>query len=317
RGIDREFYLLFSIFDENDSWYLHKNIEAFTGDPSKVDENDEDFKESNKMHAVNGYLFGNLPGLTMCKDDKVSWHLIGLGSHYDMHGVQFQGNTIDLRGTTRDGLALFPHLSWTALMQPDRVGTFKVVCRTFDHFVGGMKHLYEVSSCRNATRARQQGGTIRLYYIAAEEVEWDYASNKSSVPNIYNISSNEERMSLTFPFLGYKSKNIIFVICFLFFFLKKKKAVTSLSNRILKGPLLHAEVGDSVLVVFKNKASRPYSITAHGIEEVGCEEQPETPITLPGEINTYRWNVPERSGPGKTDPNCITWVYYSTVNFVK
>ncbi|PKU34260.1 hephaestin-like protein 1 [Limosa lapponica baueri] len=204
KGIDREFYLLFSIFDENDSWYLHKNIEAFTGDPSKVDENDADFKESNKMHAVNGYLFGNLPGLAMCKDDKVSWHLIGMGSHYDMHGVHFQGNTIDLRGTTRDGLALFPHLSGTALMQPDRVG-----------------------------------------------------------------------------------------------------------------PLLHAEIGDSVLIVFKNKASRPYSISAHGIEEVGCEEQPEAQITLPGEINTYRWNVPERSGPGKTDPNCITWVYYSTANFVK
>lgn len=74
--------------------------------------------------AVNGYLYGNLPGLSMCKNDKVSWHLIGLGSHYDMHGVHFQGNTIDLRGTTRDGLALFPHLSGTALMQPDRVGMF-------------------------------------------------------------------------------------------------------------------------------------------------------------------------------------------------
>lgn len=53
------------------------------------------------------------------------------------------------------------------------------------------------------------------------------------------------------------------------------------------GPLLHAEVGDSVLVVFKNKASRPYSITAHGIEEVGCEEQPETPITLPGKAALF------------------------------
>lgn len=52
KGIDREFYLLFSIFDENDSWYLNKNIEAFTGDPSKVDENDADFMESNKMHGM-------------------------------------------------------------------------------------------------------------------------------------------------------------------------------------------------------------------------------------------------------------------------
>ncbi|NWW95998.1 HPHL1 protein, partial [Rhynochetos jubatus] len=324
KGIDREFYLLFSIFDENDSWYLHKNIEAFTGDPSKVDENDADFKESNKMHAVNGYLFGNLPGLAMCKDDKVSWHLIGLGRHYDMHGVHFQGNTIDLRGTTRDGLALFPHLSGTALMQPDRVGTFKVVCRTFDHFVGGMKHLYEVSSCRNTTQAQQQHGAMRLYYIAAEEVEWDYASNKSSAPKIYNVSSNEERPVLMAllkeqkslrvlrktmaPFLGQTTESLLKF---------RKAALINDVSCFNLGPLLHAEVGDSVLIVFKNKASRPYSISAHGVEEVGCEEQPETPITLPGEINTYRWNVPERSGPGKTDPNCITWVYYSTVNFVK
>ncbi|NXU37404.1 HPHL1 protein, partial [Drymodes brunneopygia] len=301
KGIDREFYLLFSIFDENDSWYLNKNIEAFTGDPTKVDENDAAFMESNKMHAVNGYLYGNLPGLAMCKDDRVSWHLIGLGSHYDMHGVHFQGNTIDLRGTTRDGLALFPHLSGTALMQPDRVGTFKVVCRTFDHFVGGMKHLYEVSSCRNTTQAQQQRGAMRLYYIAAEELEWDYASNKSSAPKIYNISSYEER---------YPAQKTAFVD------FRKAALITGIFCLNL-GPLLHAEVRDSVLIVFKNKASRPYSISAHGVEEVGCEEQPETPITLPGEINTYRWNVPERSGPGKTDPNCITWVYYSTANFVK
>ncbi|NXP01128.1 HPHL1 protein, partial [Certhia brachydactyla] len=278
KGIDREFYLLFSIFDENDSWYLHKNIEAFTGDPSKVDENDADFMESNKMHAVNGYLYGNLPGLTMCKNDKVSWHLIGLGSHYDMHGVHFQGNTIDLRGTTRDGLALFPHLSGTALMQPDRVGTFKVVCRTFDHFVGGMKHLYEVSSCRNTTRAQQQSGAIRVYYIAAEEIEWDYASNKSSAPKIYNISSYEESIpgEVFFVYLVY-SEPTLQLPCQGHFgdelpgdSWSKKRVNAQLHSGFFclnLGPLLHAEVSDSVLIVFKNKASRPYSISAHGIEE--------------------------------------------------
>lgn len=34
---------------------------------------------------------------------------------------------------------------------------------------------------------------MRIYYIAAEEVEWDYASNKSLAPKIYNVSSSEER----------------------------------------------------------------------------------------------------------------------------
>uniref|UniRef100_A0A8C3L583 ferroxidase n=1 Tax=Chrysolophus pictus TaxID=9089 RepID=A0A8C3L583_CHRPC len=229
KGIDREFYLLFSIFDENDSWYLNKNIEAFTGDPSKVDENDADFKESNKMH-----------------------------------------------------------------------GTFKVVCRTFDHFVGGMKHFYEVSSCRNASRAQQQRSAVRLYYIAAEEVEWDYVS----------FVQGED-------LIGTKYKKVVYREYTNGNFTQRKERTEEEEHLEILGPLLHVEVGDSVLIVFKNKASRPYSVSAHGVEEVGCEEQTEAPITLPGEINTYRWNVPERSGPGKTDPNCITWVYYSTANFVK
>uniref|UniRef100_A0A8C8VRC4 ferroxidase n=1 Tax=Pelusios castaneus TaxID=367368 RepID=A0A8C8VRC4_9SAUR len=169
KGIDKEFYLLFTVFDENLSWYLDKNIKVFTGDPSKVNKENEDFQESNKMHAVNGYLFGNLPGLVMCKDDKVSWHMIGLGTFTDVHGVHFQGNTIRLRGTARDTLALFPHSSGTALMQPDHVGTFLSLSHT--------------------VRPGQPYGTMRTYYIAAEEMEWDYAPDKS-----WALTDKDERV---------------------------------------------------------------------------------------------------------------------------
>lgn len=48
--------------------------------------------------------------------------MIGMGTDTDMHGVYFQGNTIHLRGTHRDTLALFPHLSTTVFMQPDYAG---------------------------------------------------------------------------------------------------------------------------------------------------------------------------------------------------
>lgn len=33
------------------------------------------------------------------------------------------------------------------------------------------------------------------------------------------------------------------------------------------GPLLRGEVGDIITVVFKNNASRPYSVHAHGVLE--------------------------------------------------
>ena len=43
------------------------------------------------------------------------------------------------------------------------------------------------------------------------------------------------------------------------------------------------------------------------------------PLHLPisGEIRTYVWQVPERSGPTSNDFECIPWFYYSTVDMVK
>lgn len=36
-----------------------------------------------------------------------------------------------------------------------------------------------------------------------------------------------------------------------------------------------------------------------------------------GEIQTYVWQVPERTGPTSKDFECIPWFYYSTVDVVK
>lgn len=35
-----------------------------------------------------------------------------------------------------------------------------------------------------------------------------------------------------------------------------------------------------------------------------------------GNFIEVTWDVPESSGPGVTDPNCISYIYYSTVDFV-
>lgn len=46
--------------------------------------------------------------------------------------------------------------------------------------------------------------------------------------------------------------------------------------------MIHADVGDKVTVVFKNMATRPYSIHAHGVKT----ETPDVHETQPG--NTGR-----------------------------
>jgi ceruloplasmin len=68
--VDREFVTLFMIFDENESWYLDANIERLT-EPGAVEPEREEFVESNPMHSINGYVFGNLPGLAMKPCERV------------------------------------------------------------------------------------------------------------------------------------------------------------------------------------------------------------------------------------------------------
>uniref|UniRef100_A0A670YAF9 ferroxidase n=1 Tax=Pseudonaja textilis TaxID=8673 RepID=A0A670YAF9_PSETE len=320
KGVDKEFYLLFTIFDENRSFYFDLNIEAFTGGPSMVDKKDMDFQESNRMHAVNGYLFGTLPGLNMCKGDLVSWHMLGLGGSTDVHGIHFQGNTIHLGGTIRDSLPLFSHVTTTALMQPDQTGTFQVACRTFEHFTGGMKQWYNVKSCgKSSSDDHRHHGTVRTYYVAAEEVEWDYAPNKTWAEKKMEGMSQKESYGHIFvsqaeDTIGSKYKKVVYREYIDGRFMEHKKRTFKEEHLQILGPFIHAEVGDLVVIIFKNKASRPYSISAHGVQE---DAGTKAHVTMPGETSTYLWRIPEQSGPGVSDPNCISWAYYSTVHFVK
>ncbi|XP_063286765.1 ferroxidase HEPHL1 [Pelobates fuscus] len=314
--IDKEFYLLFSVFDENLSWYLNANMNG-----SNINIEDEDFHESNKMHAVNGYMYGNLPGLEMCRMANISWHLIGLGTEIDIHGIYFEGNNLDIGGMTRDTVSLFPHTALTAYMVPDEAGVFGVSCQTMDHYITGMKHTYTVSPCNSETE--KQYGTVRTYFIAAEEVEWDYSPDRTwelekhmahgeehnSPGNIF-INKEDDRIGSVYRKVVYREYTDGQ------FSVQKKRTPEEKHLEIL-GPFIRAEVGDSILIVFKNKAFRPYSIYAHGVVAVNHGKGNSIEATPPGGTRTYQWNVPERSGPGNNDPDCLTWAYYSKEDFVK
>lgn len=48
--VDQDVFLMFTVVDENLSWYLEDNIEKCE-DPAGVDPEDPDFEESNLMHG--------------------------------------------------------------------------------------------------------------------------------------------------------------------------------------------------------------------------------------------------------------------------
>ena len=86
---------MFTVLDENESWYLDRNIDTYCKKPGNKEnlKGNEDFKESNKMHGINGFVFGNLKGLEMYQKENVNWYLVGIGNEVDMHTVHFHGQT--------------------------------------------------------------------------------------------------------------------------------------------------------------------------------------------------------------------------------
>jgi FtsP/CotA-like multicopper oxidase with cupredoxin domain len=143
KGIDREFVVLFSVLDENKSFYLHKNIAAFApAAAGKID--DEGFVESNLMHAMNGYVYTNLPGLTMKEGENVRWYQIALGTEVDLHTPHWHGNTLTETGRRVDVLNLLPGTHITVDMQPDNPGVWMYHCHVNDHIDAGMMANYTV-----------------------------------------------------------------------------------------------------------------------------------------------------------------------------
>uniref|UniRef100_A0A452QU46 ferroxidase n=1 Tax=Ursus americanus TaxID=9643 RepID=A0A452QU46_URSAM len=316
KDVNKEFYLFPAVFDENESLLLDDNIRMFTTAPHLVNKEDEDFQESNKMHSMNGFMYGNQPGLNMCRGDSVMWYLFSAGNEADVHGIYFTGNTYLSKGERRDTANLFPQTSVTLLMEPDTEGTFDVECLTTDHYTGGMKQKYTVNKCRRMSDDPSVHLAERTYYIAAVEVEWDYSPSREWERELHRLQ--EQNVSNPFLdkeefYIGSKYKKVVYRQYTDSTFRVPAERKAEGEHLGILGPQLHADVGDIVKIIFKNMATRPYSIHAHGVK---TESSTVTP-TLPGEIHTYIWKIPERSGAGIEDSACIPWAYYSTVDQVK
>jgi FtsP/CotA-like multicopper oxidase with cupredoxin domain len=141
--VDRELVTLFMIFDENASPYLDENVRRYTR--ARVSKKDPDFIESNKKHAINGLLYGNLDGLVMKRGERVRWYVIGLGNEADIHTAHWHGNTVLHRNARADTVEVFPATTEVVDMRPDNPGVWLFHCHVSDHMAGGMMTRYVVT----------------------------------------------------------------------------------------------------------------------------------------------------------------------------
>jgi FtsP/CotA-like multicopper oxidase with cupredoxin domain len=150
--VDREFVTLFMIFNENGDIATDTEIED---DPVLEKKRAQyrklspaaqaEFLEGGLKHAINGYIFGNLPGLEMMNGEHVRWYVLALGSEQDLHVAHWHGKTVleDQRRRT-DDIELLPGSMKVADMNADNPGTWMFHCHVADHMMGGMYAYYTI-----------------------------------------------------------------------------------------------------------------------------------------------------------------------------
>jgi manganese oxidase len=120
KDVDREFVASFMIFNELGA------------------------KPEGQFYAINGFIFGNLPGLIMKQGDKVRWYLLGMGNEIDLHTPHWHGETVTDGGRNTDVIELLPGSMATVDMLADNAGTWMFHCHVQDHMEAGMMAVYTV-----------------------------------------------------------------------------------------------------------------------------------------------------------------------------
>eukprot|EP00123_Amoebidium_parasiticum_P018481 comp24220_c0_seq1/m.44577 comp24220_c0_seq1/g.44577 ORF comp24220_c0_seq1/g.44577 comp24220_c0_seq1/m.44577 type:complete len:705 (-) comp24220_c0_seq1:209-2323(-) len=180
RDIDQEYVAFLNVDDENQSWYLDDNIATYANStrnktseggkftitnakinstlftvenvtmegnvtltPNEDKDFEEAFTESNLMHNINGYVYGNLR-FEMCKGQRVRWYVMAMGNEVDLHTAHWHGQTLTMDGRRVDTVELLPATFRTLDMVPRKEGAWLFHCHVNDHIAAGMAVLAHV-----------------------------------------------------------------------------------------------------------------------------------------------------------------------------
>lgn len=167
--------------------------------------------------------------------------------------------------------------------------------------------------------------TNHTYYIAADEVEWDYAPSGMNKITGQPFDDLAKLWVQTGPDrIGKVYRKALYREYTDETFSTLKARPPEWEHLGFLGPLVRAQVGDTIRVVFKNNASFPASVHPHGVfynkDSEGSPYDDGTGATAKvddsvptGGMHTYVWPVPERAGPVKEQGSSAFWMYHSHV----
>jgi FtsP/CotA-like multicopper oxidase with cupredoxin domain len=174
-----------------------------------------------------------------------------------------------------------------------------------------------------AGRAAAAGrGKVRTYYVAADTVTWDYTPQGTNMASGEPFTADEKKWTAR----GADGLGTVYLKS-----QYRQYTDASFATPVVRpageahmgilGPVIRAEVGDTIRVVFRNNTPYPASMHPHGVfydkASEGALYDDGTKGTAkagdsvaPGETHTYTWPVPRRAGPGPNDPSSLVWLYH-------
>lgn len=175
--------------------------------------------------------------------------------------------------------------------------------------------------------APSHAGRVRLYYVAADEVDWTYipARGDQALTGKKDDYAKEPRARGLIDPNGSTYRKALFREYTDSTFRTLKPRGADWEHLGILGPVLRAEVGDTIRVVLRNHATRPYSLHPHGVFYAknaegmayldgtsGADRLDDA--VAPGATYTYDWPVPERAGPADGEGSSAFWLYHSHVD---
>jgi FtsP/CotA-like multicopper oxidase with cupredoxin domain len=167
---------------------------------------------------------------------------------------------------------------------------------------------------------------VRTYYIAADEISWDYAPSGRDEAMGHPFDQFQKSSMQTAPHkIGRVYEKAVYREYTDATFTKLVRRPPNDQYLGILGPVLRGEVGDTIKVFFRNKASHSYSMHPHGLlyakdsegsgyNDNSTEADQAGDAVPPGATHVYIWQIPQRAGPGPGDPSSIVWLYHSHVD---
>lgn len=348
QDVDREHVLYFDAIDEGMSWLVQENLgrcQNPTECHNLFESEDEDFVESLKKDSINGYMFGNVPGLEVCAGERVVWYIFSLNA--ELHPVAIHGHTFEHQHHRSSVIGIWPATFVSAQTTSSKPGRWLVSCMNAEHSRNGMTAFLTVKNCNDSTPKADEhlsGGTalhqffpgaktdnehlsgnIRKFYLSAETEVWDYAPSGENMFDGGSLTGegkiSDKYFSTTNNRIGGKYKKARFHQYSDSSFKTKASLPHPDRHLGLLGPVIRAEVGDIIDVTLYNKLTHPVSFYLQGVSldksqdglwVKGPEDsQMSGHIITSGATGSYNFTVPWSASPGANDPDCIAYIYYS------